>query len=499
MVMRAADSLCVALLLAYLIWVPLPFGSNIDAAYVPLIVPPLILCAAAALLRLSAADALRLPRAYRIWSLAGVVLIVVALLQLIPLPPALAATLSPESHAIWSAADEVTAIGRGAAALPRAHPLSVNPLATWRELFRLIALFATFHAAALLISTNARRIAFASALAAAGMFEALYGIREAATQHYAIWGWVNRLIFNRVSGTFVNPNHFAHYAGVVLPFAIYLGVIAWRHAAPGQQLGFGRHLAALIERQLFLFSGSVAASLACIAAILLSQSRGALLSIVAGIAVVIAIVSAAGPQEGSRRRRARRAMRRMVFGIAVLTLVVANLVAFLGARRTISRFGEGQKEPSSLGGRRTGIQAAFRVWHAFPIFGSGAGTFADVVSIGQSEDVGKLYQHAHDDYAEVAATTGIFGAVVIAAFLTGLLLAFRQHLRVDPFTSQRGRAFAIAALTSLTIASVHALIDFNSFIPANAATIAAIAGAAVAPSLRARRSEAEAVALEPAA
>jgi O-antigen ligase len=498
--MRAADSLCLALLLAYLIWVPLPFGSNIDAAYVPLIVPPLILCAAAALLRLSAADALSLPRAYRIWSLASVVLIAVALLQLIPLPPALAATLSPESHAIWSAADEVTAIARGSAAVPRAHPISVNPLATWRELFRLIALFATFHAAALLISTNARRIAFACALAAAGMFEALYGIREAATQHYAIWGWVNRLIFNRVSGTFVNPNHFAHYAGVVLPFAIYLGVMAWRQAARGQQLGFGRHLAALIERQLFLFSASVAVSLACIAAILLSQSRGALLSIVAGIAVVIAIVSAAAdPQEGSRRRRARRAMRRMVFGIAVLTLVVAGLVAFLGARRTISRFGEGQKEQSSLGGRRTGIQAAFRVWRAFPIFGSGAGTFADVVSIGQSEDVGKLYQHAHDDYAEVAATTGIFGAAVIAAFLTGLLLAFRQHLRVDPFTSRRGRAFAIAALTSLTIASVHALIDFNSFIPANAATIAAIAGAAVAPSLRARPSVAEAVALEPAA
>ena len=61
--MRAAELLCVALLLAYLIWVPLPFGSNTDAAYVPLIVPPLILCAAAALLRMSAAAALTLPRA----------------------------------------------------------------------------------------------------------------------------------------------------------------------------------------------------------------------------------------------------------------------------------------------------------------------------------------------------------------------------------------------------------------------------------------------------
>ena len=42
----------------------------------------------------------------------------------------------------------------------------------------------------------------------------------------------------------------------------------------------------------------------------------------------------------------------------------------------------------------------------------------------------------------------------------------------------------MAALTSLTIASVHALFDFNFFIPANPATLAAIAGAAVAAQLR---------------
>jgi hypothetical protein len=44
----------------------------------------------------------------------------------------------------------------------------------------------------------------------------------------------------------------------------------------------------------------------------------------------------------------------------------------------------------------------------------------------------------------------------------------------------RRRAFQVAALASLTIAMVHALFDFNFFIPSNPATLAAIAGAAVA-------------------
>jgi len=478
--MTTVEVVCAALLLAYLVWVPLPFGSNIDAAFVPLVVPPLVLCAAAALARVRDGGSLRFSRAYRTWSVAAIVVLIVVAIQLLPLPPSIGAVVSPESHAIWSAAERVT----GAAA--RSRPISVNPDATRYELFRLLALFATFQAAALTINTYGRRLAFAGALCITAAFEALYAIREAATQHYAIWGWTNALIFNRVSGTFVNPNHFAHYAAIVLPFAIYLGAIAWRNAAGGRPLPFGRHVAALIERELVLFAFATGAALACIAAILLSQSRGALLAAVAGMALMLAAVTS------------RATVKPLLFGLLVLALVVGGLAAYLGTQRTIARFESRNIDVASLGGRRTGIEAAFRVWRAFPLFGSGAGTFADVVSIGQDADVEKLYRHAHDDYAEAAATTGIFGVLFVAAFFCGMVQAFRRE---SP--SWRARAFAVAALTSLAIASVHALFDFNFYIPANAATLAAIAGAAVAPSLRAmslkvRPRESEAAAPAPA-
>jgi putative inorganic carbon (HCO3(-)) transporter len=498
--MTTGEAVCAALLLAYLIWVPLPFGSNVDAAYVPLIVPPLILCAAAALLRSFSADGVSLSRAYRTWSLAGIVAIATCALQLVPLPASIAAVLSPESHAIWSAADRVVALTHDAAPVALAHPITVNPNATWRELFRLIALFATFQTAALLISTYRRRLAFAFALSAAGMFEALYGIRAAALRRYEIWGWVNHLIFDRTTGTFVNPNHFAHYLGIVLPFAIYLGAIAWRNAAARQKMTFGRHVAALIERQLFLVVLSIAISLACIAGVLLAQSRGALLAIVAGLAFVVGIVALAGDaEEWPRRRRAQVAVRRTVFTMAAMVLVIAGLIAFLGVRRTMARVESGNADFGQLGGRKTGIESALRVWKAFPLLGSGAGTFTDVVSIGQSETIDKLYQHAHDDYAEIAATFGIVGVLIVAAFFAGLFFAFRYHLRSATVGSWRARAFGITALASLVVASIHALIDFNFFIPSNAATIAAIAGAAVAPTLRLRPRESEAAATEPPA
>ena len=456
--MDTAEVGCAALLLVYLVWVPLPFGSNVDAAFVPLVVPPLVLCAAAALLRIRDGASLRFSRAYRTWSIAALVVLAVVAVQLLPLPSGLLAFVSPESHSIWSAADHLLS------SPPRSHPITVDPAATRYELFRLIALFATFQAAALTIYTYRRRVGFAAALCAAGVFEAVYAVREVATQHYDIWGWTNQLIFNRVSGTFVNPNHFAHYSAIVLPFAIYLGAIAWRNAANGRPLPFGRHVAALIERELLLFVIAAGAAFACIAAILLSQSRGGLVSAVAGIALMLAAITS------------RHAVKPILLGILVLVLVIGGLAAYLGTQRTIARFESTDAELSTLGGRRTGIEAALRVWRAFPLFGSGAGTFADVVSIGQDTDVEKLYRHAHDDYAEAAATTGVFGLLFAGAFLCGIVQAFRRD---SP--SWRARAFTVAALTSVAIAAIHALFDFNFFIPANAATLAAIAGAAAAP------------------
>src|SRR5438270_4510991 len=108
--MPAVEVVSAALLLVYLVWVPLPFGSNVDAAFVPLVVPPLVLCAAAALLRARDGASLRFSRAYRTWSLAALAVLIVVAFQLMPLTPSVLGLLSPESPAIsWDADRIVTA------------------------------------------------------------------------------------------------------------------------------------------------------------------------------------------------------------------------------------------------------------------------------------------------------------------------------------------------------------------------------------------------------
>lgn len=467
----ALERVCLIALLAWLAWLPLPFGSIIPRALTPLIVVPLVLCVIASIGRWLAirdrTNTAQPTRAWIIWASGSGLLLLVGVLQLIPMTSSLLHALSPESEAIWSAA---TGTARLAGVAARdSHPISVDPSATAMELFRLGALFATFTTAALIVRTHVRRVALATVLCVTALFEALYGLREAAMQRYEIWGWVNRLIFNRVTGTFVNPNHFAHYMAIVLPLALFLAAFAWHVSGP-RDTPTSRRIAQLLERHVLSMGFALVAAAACVAAVLLGQSRGALLAIVAGLLFVAAMLPG-------------RRIARIAFAVIAGLMLLGTMIVYLGTERTVARFVPSEFERQTFVGRRIGIAAAASLWQRFSIFGSGLGTFERVVSMEQNQDLEKIYHHAHNDYAELAATAGTLGFVIgVVALLGGYVALVRMTFGSQAMAelSWRRRAFQVAALASLTIAMVHGLFDFNFYIPSNPATLAAIVGAAVA-------------------
>ncbi|HEX8154203.1 MAG TPA: O-antigen ligase family protein, partial [Thermoanaerobaculia bacterium] len=263
-------------------------------------------------------------------------------------------------------------------------------------------------------------------------------------------------------------NHFAHYVAIVFPLAVFLAAVAWREAGP-REMRVRQRIINLLERRFLLVTFAVVTAIACVAAILVAQSRGGLLSLAAGSLIVGSFVTGRRPLK-------------LALMVAAGAILVAALVLLIGTERTIARFKPLPEEQTTLVGRRTGIEAAVGVWRRFPLLGSGAGTFPSVVLLEQKADVAKHYHRAHDDYAELAATQGGIGfAVGVATLVGGWLALWRITFGAKAAELRwRRRAFQAAALASLTIAVVHALIDFNFFIPSNPATLAAIAGAAVA-------------------
>ena len=466
---RFAERACLAIFFGWLIWLPMPFGSIVERARLPLIAVPLALCVCASLLRLYATrdrtNTAQPTMAWAFWGMGALVFLGVCALQLVPLAPGILRALSAESHAIWSGASKVASLA--GAAPRRTWPLTIDPRASLQELLRLGAIFATFTTSALLIRTHLRRRVLACTLAAAAVFESLYGLREAALQRYEIWGWVNRLVFDRVTGTFVNPNHFAHYLAIVLPMTLFLGLSLWRDAGR-RDVPVLRRIAGLIERHALLTGFTMLAAISCLAAMLLSQSRGALVALGAAMLGVGAMMPG-------------RRVARIAAGATAGVMLVLALALFLGTGRTITRFSPTNVGQQSIS-RGQALVTAAQIWRRFPLLGSGLGTFAHVVSMEQDHDVDRIYHHAHNDYAELAATTGTLGFLVgMITLIGGYVWLVRETFgeRAEEITFVR-RAFQATALLSIGVALVHALFDFNFYIPSNPATLAAIAGAAVA-------------------
>lgn len=463
---RISEEALTALLLLWLMALPLPFGAVIDGAQPLLILPPMVLCAAAALLRLG--QPAEVTRPLRIWTAGAWLFAVVVALQLVPLPNGLLAAISPESFRIRANAARVASLALDTP-MPRMQPITVDASITSLHLFRILAYLATFLAAALLFRRHRRRWWLAIALGAAAAFEAAYGVRNLILHRHAVWGWVNTVIFDRATGTFVNPNHYAHYAAIVLPLPLFIAATAWHDVGGGK---LGPRIVRLVEKKLVPFAIGIAGAFACLVAILIAQSRGALLAAVAGCAIVGAIASGR-----------RHAVRRLALAGVAAAAAIVLAVVLVGTQNSLSRFGSlASGDPASLGGRRSDLHAAVEIWRRFPIFGSGLGTFPDIVSITAIGNADEIINHAHDDYAEILATTGVLGFLVgVIPLLAGVIALGRAACgkESDDVPWPR-RAFKIAALTSIAIALIHALVDFNFFIPANPATLAAIAGAAVA-------------------
>jgi len=465
---------------AWLVWLPMPFGSVIDIAQPLLITVPVVVCAAAALIRAMVMGIRPVPTVqtvpYRIWTVAAILFAIFVALQLVPLPPSTLRALSPQSAYIWEQAAAISSmvLGRPPSA---AHPISIDPPATTIELFRFLAYFAAFQASALLVRRHRRRLALAIVLASAALFETLYGVHEVALRRYSIWGWENKLVVNRVTGTYVNPNHFGNYLAIILPLTVFIAAAAWHASHPGAPL---RHrLVRLFESHFFAASFAVLTATACLVGILVSGSRGALLAVAGGFTSVAAMRLFFAPAPKGKSRRGLRTAKLAAF-VAAGAIFVGVLVEYLGHERTVSRFKPVAGQELTLEGRVTGLKTAYGAWELFPLFGSGYGTFEEVASMTQRADLDAIFNHAHNDFAELAATTGTVGFMIaIVAVIAGYVGFVRMTFR-NLAASWNRHAYQLAALTSITIAIVHALFDFNFYIPANPATLAAIVGAAVA-------------------
>jgi O-antigen ligase len=418
------------------------------------------------------------------WLLPAALLAALALLQIVPLPPALLRVASPQAEAVhrtaypgypsapadvaasWEKraldlvpeARDVPAPAGPADSFRPAVPgrwsgwrtLSLEVDATVERLFWYLALLLGFLVAARRsweaeVRERYRKVLFVlfGSLAVCGLLQAMT--------------WNGKLLWVRSFhaaahpfGPYVNPNHFGGAMELAVPWLAGWG---WHRirSTPGNPWRETPAPIALGTSLLCFLAGAVAGS----------RMATVLMTLALTVLAVIGV---------------RRAKVRKLAALGVVLLLVAGAAV-------VVRTPLGERFQSLLSGaegvsgneRALAWKASLAMLRDFPVFGTGFGTFRFVFPSYVPAGEISTWLQVHNDYLEVL----LEGGVVAGFLLLWLVAAYSRRVLADGPTSLAANSSRLGMLLGLLSLAIHAFVEFNHQIPANALLFVVVAALAL--------------------
>lgn len=441
--------------------------------------------------------------------------VLLGVLTTLPLPPLLLGWLAPGADALFRANLPGWPDAGGWAAW---RPAALEPFAASVELLRFAIGFGAF---AVIVAypwsetgrgeagrTRVFRVLFLTLAATAVGLAIVAFAQEAIGNEQVLWVMPAERARARQAGPFVNPNHFAAWLEMVLPalvaYAFAVERRVRRRVLDAVESGRGAGVqarrawaAALIANQGRLWPPMVAIAivLVVLAAHLATDSRGGRAALLAGLTVVaIGVLAQRGPKR--LRTPLRRAAPLLVAGLLVAS--VGSFVVFGRASDDAGAEAVLEEADVSLGERLAVGAQGLAVVATHPLVGAGLGSWMHAYRPFQAPPVEDgIWDHAHDDYLELAAETGVAGVLLALAF--GLAVAGAVRRRAAPSGERRRRRdgprfddpFAdadwLAALGDVALLRwglaggvvailVHSFVDFGLRMPANLLLLMVVLG-----------------------
>jgi O-antigen ligase len=172
--------------------------------------------------------------------------------------------------------------------------------------------------------------------------------------------------------------------------------------------------------------------------------------------------------------------RKQLLIAAALAVSAGSFVVWLGVREPIQRFGSLSTEEISRDRRVSMYRDTWQIFIRHPWIGTGLGTLVVVYPRYESYYDGAIVEHAHNDYLELLADTGLAGGFCGLAFVVLLFQKGLANLR-----SSDGRlrpAVYAGAMASCAGLLSHSFVDFNLHIPSNALILILLASVAATQS-----------------
>jgi O-antigen ligase len=314
-----------------------------------------------------------------------------------------------------------------------ASGLTASRYSTRNELLLLLSMLILLFLAAQAFRTLGEWRAFAWFIMSLAFFVSGLGILQHLTFNGELY-WFREMRYGGIPfGPFVNRNHFAGFAELVLPMSLV-------------PLLLGR-----VRRDRLMIVGILA--VIPLIALLLSASRGGIISLGAELTFLMLVVLL------------RRAGGRSLYVGGAVLLVAFASVSWLGVNQILSRFSGLQSLEVTQSKRASMRHGTWKLFLDHPVLGTGLGTLQQVYPPYETLYDGKIVNHAHNDYLELLAETGIIGGICCAWFLGVIGWSALRFLQAE------GNSFAntlrLCGWTACCGLLVHSLVDFNLHIPSN--------------------------------
>jgi tetratricopeptide (TPR) repeat protein len=426
-----------------------------------------------------------------------------ALLTTLPLPPAFLRLLSPATAQLYASVLPGWPGGGGWSVW---RPLAIDPYGVWMELGRLAIGLGVF---AVVVGypwgderSGTRKAVFArlvlTLLVGGAVLAAIGLLDQIAGNGNVMWITEEPSVAGRASGPFVNPNHFAAWLEMLIPAALaYTFTLlrrlqrrVMRSVDMGRGMGVQRRrawVAALVLHQQRLWAPLVAATVMLLMGVAHrgTGSRGGMAALLVGLGVAGAGILSQRSSRGGASRLRRCLPVALALGLVV---AAAGSLVVWGAASDETQSASADMDVSLATRLAVGAQGS-AVVRDHPLFGTGLGSWLHAFRpYVEPPIVGGIWDHAHDDYLELVADTGLAGAATVLVFALAVAAAIRGtragntderalrrrtdgppgfekpdwHAALDDVPSLRwGLAGGVAAIL------VHSAVDFSLRMPAN--------------------------------
>lgn len=310
-----------------------------------------------------------------------------------------------------------------------------------RETRAITLLYCAFGTICFLLAQSAktavrlRTLAFVFSLYGAAI--AAFAVLQSLISNGKIYWFRNPGSTAWIYGPYVNHNHYAGLMELLVPIPLVLT--------------FGRHAQGK-HRMLAACAAALMAS-----TIFLSGSRGGMVAFLAQIAVLAFFLL-----RSEKRRKS-------TLTLAVLLLVVAGLIAWLGGAELSKRLSSIHSEARAELSQGTRLQIyrdGLRMFSDKPLLGWGLGVFPTVYPRYQGFYTNLIVNRAHNDYVQLLVETGALGFAIMLWFLA---VAYRgAHSKLTGWQYDIRGAAALAGVLACSGILVHSFLDSNLQIPANA-------------------------------